>query len=118
MINEKLKDLIDNAEVVTKGTFKTLMFLSAGKYDGFWGENGYDNILILGYDMLKNTWVIISDYGDVFMIYKLSDRINFNIDIPSEYGIPRIWFSRPVRIDNTLGVSSVVGEIYDSFTTN
>ena len=112
-MNDNLKELIDNVEIVEVGTFKAFMFLSAGKYEGFWGVNGYDNLLILGFDVDKDKWVQITDYGDVFMIYKLSERIGFNVDIPSEYGIPRFWFSKPVHINNSLGVSSVVGELVE-----
>ena len=109
-MTDKLRKLIDNATFRPVGTFDKLMFVSTGKYDGFWGINGYDNILILG--RIGNTWYKVSDYGDKFDIYKTG--AGFNLDIPTEYGVPCIWFNRPIHIDNTLGVSSVVGELVES----
>ena len=34
----------------------------------------------------------------------------FNLDIPTEYGVPCIWFDKPIYIDNSLGTSNVFGE--------
>ena len=108
-MTDKLRKLIDNATFRPVGTFDKLMFVSTGKYDGFYGINGYDNILILG--GIGNTWYKVSDYGDKFDIYKTG--AGFNLDIPTEYGVPCIWFNRPIHIDNTLSVSSVVGELVE-----
>lgn len=108
-MTDKLRELIDNAPFRPVGTFDKLMFVSTGKYDGFWGVNGYDNILILGWERETDQWYKVSDYGDKFDIYKTNT--GFNLDIPTEYGVPCIWFNRPIHIDNTLGVSNVVGEL-------
>lgn len=108
-MTDELRKLIDNATFRPVGTFDRLMFVSTGIYDGFWGINGYDNILILG--GIGDTWYKVSDYGDKFDIYKTG--AGFNLDIPTEYGVPCIWFNRPIYIDNTLGVSSVVGKLVE-----
>lgn len=105
-MNDKLKELIKKASCKPVGYFTSLMFISNGKYDGFWKENGYDNILILGYS--DGEWYRVSEYGDVFNIYRT--LMNFNLDIPTEYGVPRIWFDEPIYIDNSLELSSVVGK--------
>lgn len=110
-MTDKLRKLIDNATFRPVGTFDKLMFVSNGTYDGFWGVNGYDHILVLGWERKTNTWYRISAYGDKFDIYKTG--AGFNLDIPTEYGVPCIWFNRPIYIDNTLGVSSVVGELVE-----
>ena len=115
-MTDKLKELIDNAPFRPVGTFDKLMFVSTGKYDGFWGVNGYDNILILGWKRKTDQWYKVSDYGDKFDIYKTNTE--FNLDIPTDYGVPCIWFSRPIFIDNRIGVSSVVGELVNKEQNN
>ncbi len=106
-MTDALKALIENAPIRPVGFFQKLMFVSNGIYDGFYGINGYDNILILG--LSNGKWCKISEYGDKFDIY--TDKMGFNLDIPTEYGVPCIWFNEPVFIDNSLGLSSVVGEL-------
>lgn len=106
-MTDELRKLIDNATFKPVGDFEKLMFVSTGIYDGFFGISGYDNILILG--LIDNTWYKVSDYGDKFDIYQTGTA--FNLDIPTEYGVPCIWFNIPIHIDNTLGVSSVVGTL-------
>lgn len=80
-MTEQLKDLIANAPHKDVGIFTALMFVSNGKYDGFWGENGYDNLIILGYEIVSKEWVLITDYGDVFFlpIYNLKST-QFSVD--------------------------------------
>lgn len=108
-MTDQLKYLIENAPPREKGAYDKLMFVSNGIYDGFWGENGYDHILILGWVRKTNKWFKVSEYGDKFDIFRADAW--FNLDIPSEYGVPCIWFDRPVYINNELGVSNVVGEL-------
>ena len=103
---DKTKELIEKSQYKPEGWFTSLMFVSNGVYNGFWGKNGYDNILILGFSDGK--WYIVSKYGDVFNIY--NSLMNFNLDIPTEYGVPRIWFDKPIYIDNSIDISSVVGK--------
>jgi hypothetical protein len=110
-MTDKLKELIENAPVKRKGTFKNLMIVSNGAYDGFWGENGFNSIILLGLDVETKSYVKVTDYADVFDIFNVGEHINFNLDIPTEYGVPRISFSKPVCIDNELNISSVVGEV-------
>ena len=108
-MTDKLKELIDTAPKRTVGTYDKLMFVSNGAYDGFWGANGYDHILILGWERKTNKWYKISDYGDKFDIFQAGMR--FNLDIPSEFGVPCIWFDSPVYINNYLEASNVIGEL-------
>lgn len=108
-MTDKLKNLISNAPKKPVGTFDKLMFVSNGIYDGFWGENGYDHILILGWERATNEWFKVSEYGDKFDIYETGPW--FNLDIPTDYGVPVIWFNRPIHINNSLGVSNVVGKL-------
>lgn len=86
------------------------MFVSDGEYDGFYGPNGFDSMLILG--VSDGGWYKIARGPDVFFIYKTTGC--FNLDIPSEYGVPRIWFDIPIYIDNDVPLSSLVGELKEN----
>ena len=108
-MTDALKELRENAPKRRTGTYDKLMFVSNGIYDGFWGVNGYDNILILGWVRETNEWYKVSEYGDKFDIMRIESW--FNLDIPSEYGVPCIWFDKPIYINNELGVSNVMGEL-------
>ena len=109
-MRKTLKKIIDTAEERSVGYFDTLMFVSNGIYNGFFGKNGYDNILILGYVRAEQKWFIVSRYGDVFSIY-YPIMGTFTLDINHKYGVPTIGFGKPIHIDNTDQLSSVIGEL-------
>ena len=118
-MTEALKALIENAPVKTVGVFRSFLLVSNGKYDGLWGANGFNNILIFGkiYEEgnkipLDDTWYKISAYGDVFSIMTGLNGVplhGFHMDIPEEYEVPRIWFDAPISIDNAMQISTVIG---------
>lgn len=110
-MTEKLKELIEKAPVKRKGTFKNLMIVSNGMYDGFGGANGFNSIILLGFDVETEEYVKITEYADVFNIFNIGNNVGFNVDIPNDYEVPRIWFSKPITIDNELNLSSVTGEV-------
>lgn len=109
-MKKALKELIEGAEVRKVGYFDLLMFVSNGVYDGFWGKNGYDKILILGYDKNEEKWYKVSDNGDIFNIYRVGYN-SFDVEIDSRFGVPTIWFNKPVYIDNSMELSSVTGAL-------
>ncbi len=109
-MTDKLKEIIENAPVKTSGAFRCLFFLSNGEYDGFWGKNGYDNIMIYGFDDDLKEWCKIAAYADKFDIFSI-EKDGFNLHIPHDLGIPVIWFNKSVYIDNTLMLSNVVGRL-------
>ena len=112
-MKKALKELIENSEQL-KGEkfFNRIMFISNGIYNGFWGKNDYDNLLILAQEDKTNKWYRITGKNqqiDVFFICKCS--MGFNLDIPTKYGIPSIWFNKPVKIQNDFQLSQIIGEI-------
>lgn len=110
-MTKALEELIENAEHREVGDYDILMIVPNGTYDGFWGVNGYDNIMLLGKVREENKWYIISDEGaDVLNIERIGHAI-LNLDIPSVYGMPTIWFRRPIHIDRTTPISSITGVI-------
>lgn len=112
-MKKALKELIDNAPAISSGDFSAFMFVSNGVYDGFWGKNGYDNIIVLVKLCNDSTWYKLADGADKFDIFPMVDSgllmRNFNLDIPSEYGVPRIWFDVPIHIDYRIPTSNVIG---------
>lgn len=110
-MTEALRRLVMNAPLKRYGTFRYLLFIPDGEYDGFWGLNGFDKMIILGKDDESGEWVNITgpDAVDKFNMYAI--RGNFNLDIPSDWGVPRIWFNKPIEINYTDHVSDVVGEL-------
>ena len=102
-MTDKLKEIIENAPVKKKGTFVALMFIPNGEYNGFWGHNGYDNILILGRE--GGTWYKIATSADVF---QMAHYESVSIDIPTELGVPVLFVPEGIEINNTLELSSVL----------
>lgn len=110
-MTEELKQLIETAPKKNNGVFLNLMFVSNGAYNGFWGVNGYDNILILGLDVDDKKYYKIAETADVFNVFDIPEKNTFNVEIPTKYGVPRIWFTHPIHIDNEIEISTVTGEI-------
>ena len=111
-MKKALKELIDNVPTIRKGDFSEFMFVSNGVYDGFWGKNGYNNIIVLGKLCFDNKWYKLANKADKIDFYTAITGIqirNFNLDIPSEYGVPRIYFDVPIRIDYSIPTSSLTG---------
>lgn len=114
-MKKALKELIENAKPYDGNKyFNRIMFLSNGVYDGFWGKNGYNNILILAQEWNSGEWYkITKDVQCCDLFYICKCNMSFNLGIPKEYGIPSIWFGNPIRIDNSLALSSITGTIMD-----
>lgn len=110
-MTKALKELIEKAPKISKGYFEALMIISNGKYDGFWGKNGFNNIMILGrlWGNEKAGWYKLSSYADKLDLYCLSNAYCFNLDIPEQYAVPVIWFNRPIEINYELEVSTITG---------
>ena len=110
-MNKYLKDFIKDCPTQTSGTFSDLMFVSNGRYDGFFGKNEYDNIMILGKLPCCCEWCIVSNYGDVFRLYNESGYA-MSLDINYKLKVPRIWFDGAyISISNEFGLSIVEGRL-------
>lgn len=106
-MKKALKELLEKAPVKLVGDFRCFMVIPNGAYNGFWGRNGYDNIILLALSDDDENWYRISEFADVFFVY---DIRHFNVDIPNEYGVPRFWFDQPIHIDYSLPTSGVIGK--------
>ena len=118
-MKKALKELIENAPVKRTGKFVELMFVSNGKYNGFFGTNGFNKMIVLGRDADEDiTWYKIvteKDECDKFDIYSEDMRkldCGFNLDIITMYGAPRIRFTGMFfDIDYSLQLSSLVAKL-------
>lgn len=104
-MTDAFKELVKNAPVRQKGYFDRFMFASNGIYDGFWGKNGFDNIILLGQAADDKVWYRIACEVDVFNIAFKEPHTSVSIDIPSEFGVPCLFFHKPICIN------------YDGFTS-
>lgn len=97
-MKKALKELIENAKRRNVGEYISFLVIPTNKaYNGFWGRNGYNDIIVLGYDKNTKKWYRLdsegeSDTFDILQIYKV------NIDVPREYGCIRIHLPEPVEI--------------------
>lgn len=109
-MTDELKKLIEDAPFIHSGKFSAFMVVPNGQHDGFWGVNGYDNILILARPWNEDKWYKLATEADIFNVYDYNRTcVAFNLDIPSEYGVPRIWFDRPIEIYYDIPTSNVIG---------
>ena len=106
-MTDELKKLIEDAPSIHSGKFDSFMVVPNGQYDGFWGVNGYDNILILARPWEEDKWYKLATKADVFSVY--GNCSSFHLAIPSQYGVPRIWFNNPIEIRHELPTARVLG---------
>ena len=104
-MKKALKELIENAEVKREGEFLAFLTLPNGVYDGFWGKNGYDNILLLGQSNEDRKWYKIAENIDaIHFFYPPS----LNWEINSKYGVPSFWSNTPIHISYDGMTSSLI----------
>ena len=109
-MTDELKKLIAEAPIIHSGKFAAFMIVPNGQFDGFWGVNGYDNILILARPWNEDKWYKLATAADVFDVYDYTRTCSsFNLDIPTQYGVPRIWFCKPIEIDYFIPTANVIG---------
>lgn len=104
-MNENLKELIDKAQSVNYGVFNEFLIIPSGrKYDGFWGVNGYNHIIVLAKKFEEKEWLKLTDSSDVISFLHST---SVNIDIPTEYNCVRVFFNNPITINDVN--SSIIG---------
>jgi len=107
-LKEELKELIKNAPVKRSGTFSGFFIVPSGEeYDGFFGKNGYNNIILLGLETDSRKWCRITESADALSFIGMH---SLNFDIPTEYNSVRCWANKPIKIDNELDLSTITGE--------
>lgn len=105
-MTEKLKDIIKNAKAKDKGEFQEFLIIPTDEiYDGFWGKNGFNEMIVLAGDLRENKWFKISCGSDAFRLQSLMYN-GIGFDVPSDLGCIRIFLDKPVSILG--GVSSII----------
>ena len=105
-MTKKEKALIDTAIEYDGSPLDGLYIISAHKlYKGFWGENGYNEMIILGYRWPKDEKCryeekIVYHFNlnyqkDVLQCFK---DIQFSMDMPNEYDCLRLCFREPIVV--------------------
>lgn len=104
-MRKKLKEIIESAPQTKSGTFDEFLIVPSGEqYDGFWGRNGFNNIILLAKRREEATFNILTNYSDVFVLLNIH---SVNIDIPTELNCVRVFLDKPIKIHDV--TSSVIG---------
>lgn len=104
-MTEKLKEIIEKAERKESGTFDEFLIVPTGeKYDGFWGVNGFDQMILLAKKKVESEWCILTNYSDSFHLIYIH---SVNFDIPSDLNCVRVFLDESIEINGV--ASSVIG---------
>lgn len=82
--------------------FELYVIDSERAYNGFWGKNGYNEIILIGRASGCEEYELITDHSDVIHVF----RGGFDIDVDSKQGVVRIWSTNGFELSN-LPLSSV-----------
>ena len=103
-MTDKFRKLIQGLEIKRKGVFTAFYIAS----NGFWGVNGYNNIIMVGRCAEDGQLYLICDQADKIDFVHLARRCA-ELDIPTEYDVVHLWFAEPISIDYSVPVSTVFG---------
>lgn len=99
-MTKKQKEFIESAKPLPKiydnMKFSGVYIIDSGKqYNGFWGKNGFKNLIILGRNEEDEELYILSDkHCDIMEIENIYKGV-FMYDIPKESDCIRMCFSGP-----------------------
>ena len=109
-MNKKLKELIKKALPYKDEILNGLLIVNSGKlYNGFWGKNGYNNIIVIGHELRKNNtrqYYFLTENSDVVDIENIE---SCHIDIDHDLGCVGVWFCKPIKAWSILSACSLEG---------
>ena len=118
-MNKELKNLIEKAEDYELGKpLSSFYIVSTNKlYNGFWGKNGYNGIIIIGVGYKEDKLYFVNrDYEcDVIHLMQFRHFTNvggMSIDIPNDKNCIHMWFDKPICFKYLL--SSMQIEAYET----
>lgn len=128
-MNKACKELIEKAKPYNGEEIGVLYIINSGKrYNGFWGSNNYNNIILIGRNRPKSPngpfefYKLSTEYqSDKVCIQCLRQYETCNVDIDHELNCVRVWFNetlirQTVLSDITLvPAKSEVAKKYGSF---
>lgn len=84
-----LQELIKNAKPYNNEVLCSLLVIPSGKlYKGFWGQNEYNQIILIGCDKENHYLISTGCQHDVLNCF---NAIGLSIDIPHEYNCVRLF---------------------------
>lgn len=79
-------------------------------YNGFWGANGYNNIMLVGYSSDDKYYVLSDKQCDVVHLWKTNSPY-ISIDIPEDFNCIRIFgFSQPLMLANSCSSATLTSQ--------
>lgn len=97
-MTEKLKRLVATAKRKASGCYSDFLIISMGEaYSGFWGANGFNNMLVLAGNFLEDEWVILSRM-QCDSINILGKSYLSVVDVPEKYDCIRLHFENPIEV--------------------
>lgn len=100
-MKKAVKEFIEKAVPLKSKAFQELFIIDSEKvYDGFWGKNGYNKIILIGRPPKGEEYELITDFSDAIVFSQSCSRCT--IDIPSSTGIVRLWWDKPIKIESLL----------------
>lgn len=96
-MNKAQKELIEKAIKYNGEPITSLYIISKDRlYDGFWGKNGYNEIVVIAYSRATDQYFKWDSYPrDVINILK---EMQFSIDIPNKLNCVRLFFHKPITL--------------------
>ena len=106
-MKKSVKELMSRAVPRKSEKFSDIYIIdSEKKYDGFWGKNGYNNIIVLGRANVQSEELeLITEHSDVINIMQTSWSVN--IDISSKNGVVHLWADKPLTISAPVNSSCI-----------
>ena len=118
-MNKKLELVLEQAQEYELGApLDSIYIYSTNKlYNGFWGKNGYNGIVIIG-TYKDKYYVVNKDYQcDVMDFRYLEDlAARMMLDIPHESNAIHMWFGKPICFKELL--SSMMPQAYKGEDAN
>lgn len=100
-MKKAVKEFIEKAVPLKSKAFQELFIIDSEKiYDGFWGKNGYNKIILIGRPPKGEEYELITDYSDAIVFSQPCSGCT--IDIPRSTGIVRLWWDKPIKIESLL----------------
>ena len=104
-MTKKLKGILEKAKFKDKGEFSEFLIIPTNEiYDGFWGKNGFNKIIILARDHKENEWVELSKCSDVVCLMK---NCGANFDVPSDLECIRMFLDKPAFVYGGLSTITI-----------
>ena len=105
-MNKAQKELIEKAIKYNGEPIDSLYIISEDRlYNGFWGKNGYNGMIIIAYSKSTKEYYKWDSYPrDVIDCCK---ELQFGIDIPNDTNCVRLFFHKPITLQ-TAQLSSFV----------